>query len=825
MERLPKTHSFTHFISITFFYFMVMLSTHLPAQLEGMVTDSLNLPISGVSVYIKNSFVGTVTNNNGAFFLGKVPSKSGEIVFKSLGFKTVYRAYDLDAGPRYFKLSLEEQATALQEVTLTAQENPADAIIRQAIKKRKENLRKNQRFTANFYSKGVLSTKDLPKKIMGNEIDISDQALDSTRSGILYLSETYAKIFKDQNKFKEIITASKVSGDEQGITFNSASDAEFNFYQNSVNLENDLASPIGDNAFSFYQYRLKGTFYTDDGHLINRIEVKRKNNNSPTFEGIVYIVEDDWSFYGLELNIGQTQSSLSVLDKFSIKQNFNYDQQSKSWVKSDQVIRFELGFLSFSFFAVFSAVYTDYDFRPSFEKNTFGRMTFQINDDANKKDSLFVKTRPIPLTQRELANYTKKDSIVKTHQELSYLDSLDREINRFKWNDFLGKRIQNSKKETSYGFSFPLTRVHFNTVQGFNAALNLYYNRNRDKEKKSLKININNVYGFSDQTWYPKFQLRYLANSINYSSVNISIGKSLTQFDQVQPFSLLLNDIYSLTLKENYPKWYENTKFEVGYAGFIIPDIRISARLGHYIRNPRVNTSNTAFFNKDKNFQTNTPSNPDFDFQSHKINKYSISVQYKPQNQFLQYPKQRFYFQKENYPRFTLRLEQAFGSNITRYDLLKLDFTYDQKIDFGIKGYTFLKIKAGTFLKKESPAFSEMNHFHGNEILFAKTTPYLNQFNLLPYYQYSSSNNYFLFHWEHQFKKWGIGNWPLIRLLKSEFVTGIHGLSVQAQKPHFEVNLGLNRLGFGKFKVFRLDYFWALGKFRTSQGLRLSIGL
>ena len=118
-----------------------------------------------------------------------------------------------------------------------------------------------------------------------------------------------------------------------------------------------------------------------------------------------------------------------------------------------------------------------------------------------------------------------------------------------------------------------------------------------------------------------------------------------------------------------------------------------------------------------------------------------------------------------------------------------------------------------------------MNHFHGNEILFAKTTPYLNQFNLLPYYQYSSSNNYFLFHWEHQFKKWGIGNWPLIRLLKSEFVTGIHGLSVQAQKPHFEVNLGLNRLGFGKFKVFRLDYFWALGKFRTSQGLRLSIGL
>lgn len=101
--------------------------------------------------------------------------------------------------------------------------------------------------------------------------------------------------------------------------------------------------------------------------------------------------------------------------------------------------------------------------------------------------------------------------------------------------------------------------------------------------------------------------------------------------------------------------------------------------------------------------------------------------------------------------------------------------------------------------KKDSPAFSEMNHFYGNEILFAKTNPYLNQFNLMLYYQYSSSNNYFLFHWEHQFKKWGIGNWHLIRLLKIEFITGIHGLSVRAQKPHFEVNLGLNRLGFEKF--------------------------
>ena len=157
-------------------------------------------------------------------------------------------------------MQLKEEFISLEEITLKSDVNPAHAIIRAAIKKRKQHLLKNQRFTANFYSKGVVSTKKLPRKILGQDIDVSNQDLDSTRSGILYLSETYSKISKEQEKFKETITAVKISGDKQALTFNSAEDAEFNFYQNFVNLDNDLISPIGDLAFSFYRYRLLGTF-------------------------------------------------------------------------------------------------------------------------------------------------------------------------------------------------------------------------------------------------------------------------------------------------------------------------------------------------------------------------------------------------------------------------------------------------------------------------------------------------------------------------------------------------------------------------------------
>ena len=237
-------------------------------------------------------------------------------------------------------------------------------------------------------------------------------------------------------------------------------------------------------AFSFYRYRLLGTFYTDQGHLINQIEVKRKNNTSPTFEGTVYIVEYHWSIYGLELQLDRKQSSIPILDKFRIKQNFKYDSRSKTWVKSDQFIEIDAGIFGFNFSAGFSAVYTNYNLNPNFDHKTFGRMVYQMIDGAGKKNSLFMKTRPIPLTQNEWTNYIKKDSITKVHNSAAYKDSLDREFNRFHWKDFLGKRIQNSKKGVSYGFSFPLTSIHFNSVQGFNAMLSLDYRRQWMEQKK-----------------------------------------------------------------------------------------------------------------------------------------------------------------------------------------------------------------------------------------------------------------------------------------------------------------------------------------------------
>ena len=214
-------------------------------------------------------------------------------------------------------------------------------------------------------------------------------------------------------------------------------------------------------------------------------------------------------------------------------------------------------------------------------------MIYYIEDEANQKDSLFVQNRPIPLTSKEFSNYKEKDSIVKAHTTPAYRDSLDREINRFQWSDFLGKTIQNSKKEVKYGFSIPTSAFHFNTVQGNNAKINLFYNRKWEKQKKSLRINAYNVYGFSDHKNYPGIQLDYLMDKVHYSKWLLRAERSLVQFDGESPIGLLMNSIYSLLLKENYAKWYENSKIEAHFSTFLSPEFWVTIAAAHFQRNPQ----------------------------------------------------------------------------------------------------------------------------------------------------------------------------------------------------------------------------------------------
>ena len=83
---------------------------------------------------------------------------------------------------------------------------------------------------------------------------------------------------------------------------------------------------------------------------------------------------------------------------------------------------------------------------------------------------------------------------------------------------------------------------------------------------------------------------------------------------------------------------------------------------------------------------------------------------------------------------------------------------------------------------------------------------YLNVFNFMPYYANSTNDAYFEFHAEHDDKGYIMNKIPLLNLLKSTLVLGYHNLAIPDRSPYNEFTIGLDNLGFGKFKLFRIDY-------------------
>ena len=165
---------------------------------------------------------------------------------------------------------------------------------------------------------------------MGQKLDMFDEVLDSTRSGIIYLSETVSKItFQKPDKMKEVIVASKVSGKDNGFSFNNAGTVNFDCYENYLPFQINVVSPIADNAFNYYKYKFEGSFFNENNQQINKIKVIPRRDTEPVMEGYIYIVDDSYSIYATDLSIKGNQMQTPAIDNLTLKQSYSYNSINK----------------------------------------------------------------------------------------------------------------------------------------------------------------------------------------------------------------------------------------------------------------------------------------------------------------------------------------------------------------------------------------------------------------------------------------------------------------------------------------------------------------
>jgi hypothetical protein len=792
-------------------FLLLAFSISTFAQIKGKITDSSGGALPSVNVYIENTYTGTSSNELGFYELNIKSTGKYTVVFQYLGFKTQKSAINVDKLPYTLNVTLAEENISVAEVLISNQENPANAIIKSAIASKKENSKMTDKFTADFYSRGIFRIKDAPKKILGQTVD-EDGILDSTGTGIMYLSETVSKItFQKPDKLKENIIASKISGNDSGFSYNTAMNTNYDFYENYIDFNINMISPIADNAFNYYKYKIEGTFLDDNNNTINKIKVIPRRDSEPVFEGYIYIIEDTWAIYAVDLDIKGYRMQVPILETMNLTQNFSYNSNSKIWSKSLQTLDFNAGLFGIGFTGKFTHAFSNYEFKEAFEKKTFTREVVAIDKEANKKDDSFWNAfRPVPLTEEESKDYIKKDSIQTLKKSQTYLDSVDLKNNRFKIFDLIsGYSYNNSFKNWSARYDGILQLPGYNTVQGWNLNTGFSYTKRNPDERTYTSVGIKLNYGIAEDRLRASAYFSTRINNQTNSFFSVAAGNEIVQFNQAPAIPEILNIGSTLLFKENYAKLYDKTFARVSYQQEVVNGLTVFGNAEYSRRKSLSNNTDYVLIKNDKEFTSNNPLFPELDvpiFETHRLAKASITARYNFAQEYITRPDGKMNLGNDKYPTILASYEKAFAGSEKNfeYDAIYARLTYDLKL--GNKGELGSNFKAGKFFGAEGISFADYKHFNGNQTRVGMSEHYVNVFNLLPYYTKSTNDSYLEFHTEYNDKGFIMNKIPLLNLLKTNLVLGFHSLGVPDTKPYSEFSVGLDNLGFGKFKLLRLDY-------------------
>jgi hypothetical protein len=786
---------------LLFFFIITFYNLSFAGVVSGKITDENNQTLPFVSVYIKNTTTGTTANADGYYTIS-LSQGTYTLCFKIIGYKLFTKEITVN-GDLTIDARLFPESFSLNEVEIKAGgEDPAYAIIRAAIKKRKYYQEQVDAYSCDVYIKGVQRIMKSPKKIMGEDVDFG---IIDTATGIVYLSESVSKFnFKQKNKIKEVMISSKVSGENNAFSYNQASDMLFNFYENTLEMddlsERGFISPISQNAMFSYRYKLLGIFY-ENGQRINQIQVIPKRKNDPVFSGTINIMEDSWRIHSLQLVLTK-DAQIDFVDTLRIDQLY-IPVEKDVWLLFSNKFTFDFSVKLFKLkgSGMYVGVNSNYIMSPDFPKHFFTAEVLKINDDANKKDSSYWKeSRPVPLTIEEITDYRKRDSINAIKNSKAYKDSVDRKSNKLKIQDLiLGYTYRNSFKKSYLSIRSPLLGLQYNTVQGGNLSMGVdYYKYNENN--KNYDFGIIAGYGYSNKDAYGSAFADYVYKPQKFAKISCSFGKEYTQFNSNAPIKPLINTFYSLLNEQNFMKLYVKTYAKITHSSELINGLYFTPSIEYADRYSLVNTSNYTWNNTERSYTSNNP----LDTSAHGYffpHNQSLSIDFKIRYVF----KQRYYTSPNlktvigsKFPTLLAGYKKginALGSDVN-YDLVTVGVKHTLNLKFlGNSTYTII---AGSFINNKKMYFMDWYHFNGNQTLFSGFG--LSDFQLLNYYTNSTNKQFVEGHFEHNFGGFFLTKIPLLKKLKLQEIGKIGFLTNDWANQYIELSAGIKRL------YFRADY-------------------
>ena len=451
----------------------------------------------------------------------------------------------------------------------------------------------------------------------------------------------------------------------------------------------------------------------------------------------------------------------------------------------------------------------------------------QINNDSAYWSTL----RPIPLTATEKKSFIQKDSFLRISAMPEFQDSVRNSKRKFKIKHLVfGKTydysIDSIRKVER--FSIPNltnpTTLSFNSVDGLRVELPFSYNLS-DSTGHLLKIEPHFAYAFAREKLDATFSFKERLNGMTNSWISFSLGTTTEDFNRLSGLPAMTNDFYTLWLEENYKRYYRRDFLELSVCRDLTNGLNLNVTVDYNDNRQLFNHSNFSFIKyKDKVIQPNDSVNNTLkpwqlgnhkSFISHMVLEYTPRIRYRIHNKTKVYAESKF-------PTFTLEYKGAFANILqsdARYDLI--DLSIRQKINFGIDDHFSYSVNAGKFLNNNQVYFEDFQHFNTKPTGFMFSS-YENSFRLLPFYQYSTSNQFLDLHANWQSRRLILKQLPIIRnSLVSENIF-VNILSTPELKSYVETGYGISNL----FLLLNIDVVAGFenGVFRSA-GVKVSLNL
>ncbi|MCF0070499.1 DUF5686 and carboxypeptidase regulatory-like domain-containing protein [Dyadobacter sp. CY261] len=725
--------------------------------IKGKVTDATTGdPIPFANIGIRGQLAGTTTSFDGVYQLTFTPP-ADSVVVTYVGYTGRSKAIAPGLKEQVIDIQLSPGTTLLREVKILAGENPAYAIMRKIMARKKAN--NPDELTAYEYeaynkiqididnlSKGFRSRK--PVKKMTHILDKFDEVKGENGETIIpiFISESVSDVFyrRDPQKKKEVINKTKVSG--VGLTDGSmvsqlvgSTFQQYNFYNNWLNiLQKDFVSPISDNWRLYYEYYLADSIANGSGYDY-QIDFEPRQKQDLAFSGSMWVDSETFALTQIDVSVGK-EANLNYIDRIKIQQSYELSEDEKNWLPRKTRVMIDVdeptpqaaGML-LKFYSAQSKYKTDAP-----RESRFYDTAIELKEDYLDHDSAFwMKSRPEGLSPSEKLTFELIDSLKALPVVKTYTEILNVFVNGYKridkWNIDLGPYLflyANNKVE---GHRF---RLGFRTDPGFS---------------KKWIFSGYGAYGTRDGEFKYGGGLDYIISRKPWTMAGISYSKDLERLgltaETIGPSTIF--GALSRFGAFRRPYWQEDVSAYLKRE--VVKGLTGSVQVRHRTFDPLFPFT----------YRTNPTAGDDSPVKSaFDITEVNFEARLAQKETFLLNDNERISMGTGNSPAFTLRYTHGFKRLLGGdFNYNKFSFNIRQSFRAGVIGRTYYNVTFG-YIPSTLP-YPLLYTPLGNESLFYVE----NAYNLMRYFEFIS-DRYFALRMEHNFEGFILNRIPAIRRLK-----------------------------------------------------------